>query len=112
MQCLLEIINRTPAELPASIDAEIRKRAARLEHYYKPLLGCRVTVEAPAAHHRQGAYDVLIDIRLVGAELLVSQQKTAELSAAVRDAFDAARRQLEDYARQQRGDVKRHGEHL
>jgi len=27
---------------------------------------------------------------------------------ALREGFDAARRQLEDYAREQRGDVKRH----
>jgi hypothetical protein len=28
----------------------------------------------------------------------------------VHEAFDAARRQLEDLARRQRGDVKRHGD--
>jgi hypothetical protein len=27
---------------------------------------------------------------------------------AIRDAFDASRRQLEDYVRRQRGDVKAH----
>ena len=106
----LELINRTHAELTPSIEEEIREKAAKLELYYSPIMGCRVTVEAPARHHRKGYYDVHIDITVKGAELPVNHQKSADIAIAVRDAFDAARRKLEDYARHQRGDVKRHEE--
>ncbi|MGH7966125.1 MAG: cold shock domain-containing protein [Candidatus Binatia bacterium] len=41
-----------------------------------------------------------------GAELVVTRQANADLLVAVRDAFHAAQRQLRDYARRQRGDVK------
>lgn len=110
MQRPLELINRTDAKLPAAIEAEIREKAARLELYYRPIMGCRVTVDAPVRHHRKGAYDVRMDINLVGAELSVSHQQSTDLAVAVRDAFDAARRRLEDHARHQRGDIKHHEE--
>src|SRR4030043_380004 len=34
--------------------------------------------------------------------------RNLDLAEAIRDAFDAARRKLEDFARKQRGDVKQH----
>jgi hypothetical protein len=42
-----------------------------------------------------------------GGELAVTRQHDEDLQVALRDAFRAARRRLEDYARTQRGDVKR-----
>jgi hypothetical protein len=45
-----------------------------------------------------------------GDEIVVSHTANAheQVDVAVRDAFDAARRQLQDHARKQRGDVKLH----
>jgi ribosome-associated translation inhibitor RaiA len=110
MQTPLELVNRTHADLPDVIEKEIINKAAKLEHYYSPIESCRVTVEAQDGHHRQGFYNVRIDIGLKGGELPATRQPPAELAVAVREAFDAARRRLQDHARQQRGTVKQHGE--
>jgi cold shock CspA family protein/ribosome-associated translation inhibitor RaiA len=72
-------------------------------------MSCRVVLELPARHQRKGKqYAVRIDLKVPGGELAVTREHDEDLQVAVRDAFDAARRRLEDYARRQRGDVKRH----
>ncbi|HKI85179.1 MAG TPA: cold shock domain-containing protein, partial [Thermoanaerobaculia bacterium] len=52
--------------------------------------------------------EVRVDLRVPGGDLLVERQNADELPTAIHQAFDAAKRRLEDYARRQRGDVKRH----
>ncbi len=95
--------------LPEAVEAEIREKAAKLETYYDGIIHCRVTVEAPVGHHRHGGpYTVRIDLTVPGTELVVNRQADEELPIAIREAFDAMRRRLEDYARHQRGSVKTH----
>jgi cold shock CspA family protein/ribosome-associated translation inhibitor RaiA len=109
MQRPLKITSRD-FPLNEAVEAEIREKCADLENYYQRLSGCEVTVHAPAIkHHRKGG-PFLVGIRLTvpGKELAVDRQAEEELSQAIREAFDAARRQLEDYAREQRGSVKTH----
>jgi cold shock CspA family protein/ribosome-associated translation inhibitor RaiA len=109
MQRPLKIISRD-FSLSAAVEAEIREKSAALENYYERLSGCEVTVRAPAIkHHRKGG-PFLVGIRLTvpGKELAVERQAEEELSQAIREAFDAARRQVEDYARELRGSVKTH----
>jgi hypothetical protein len=43
-----------------------------------------------------------------GAEIAIDHQKHEDARVAVRHAFDAAQRRLEDEVRVQRGDVKLH----
>lgn len=109
MQRPIRIMSRN-FELSAAFEEEIRAKAAALETYYSRLSGCEVTVEAPALeHHRKGGpYLVRIRLTVPGSELIVNRKLEEELSQAIREAFDAARRRLEDYAREQRGDVKTH----
>ncbi len=109
MQRPLRIISRDFA-LTEPFEAEIRQKAAALETYYPRLSGCEVTVRAPAIkHHRKGGpFMVSVRITVPGKELAVDRQAEEELSQAIREAFDVARRQLEDYAREQRGSVKAH----
>lgn len=96
--------------LSAAFETEIREKAAALDTYYPRISGCEVTVEAPAIiHHRKGGpFLVRVRLTLPGRELVVDHQEQEELSQAIREAFDAARRQLEDYARELRGAVKVH----
>jgi ribosome-associated translation inhibitor RaiA len=63
-----------------------------------------VTVEAPAIHHHHKGGPFIVSVRLTvpGAELVADHQDEQELSAAIREAFDAIRRQLEDHTRQLR----------
>ena len=90
----------------------IRQEAHKLEHYYPHIMSCRVVLELTARHQRKGRqYAVRIDFKVPGGELAVTHEHDEDLQVALRDAFDAARRKLEDYARVQRGDVKRHAPH-
>ena len=108
MQLPLQVTLRdiSPSE---AIEAYIRERAAKLEQFYDRIMSCRVVVEAPVRHHRKGGpYKVRIDLIVPGDELVVNRQVDEDLYVAIRDAFHAARRKLEDYARRQRGAVKVH----
>jgi cold shock CspA family protein len=87
---------------------DIRVKAGNLDTYHGNIISCRVVIEGPGRHHRQGPYAVRIDLTVPGTELVVDRQTDEDLYVAIRDAFDAARRRLEDYARRQRGDVKVH----
>lgn len=114
MQVPLEIrfhnIDRSPA-----VEAAIRERAEKLEQFADHIVSCSVTVEGgPHKHHRQGnLYTVRVDVRFPGGEVVASRDPSAHHShedvyVALRDAFKAARRQLQDRVRVQRGDVKPH----
>ena len=87
----------------------IREKANKLERYYPRIASCRVVLELGARHHKKGRqYSARIDLKVPGKEIAVTHEHDEDLQIALRDAFDAARRQLEDYARTQRGDVKHH----
>jgi ribosomal subunit interface protein len=94
----------------AAIEAAIRERASRLERWCDRIIRCRVLAEAPQRrHHRKGGpYNVRIDLTVPGDELVVNRQAAQDLYVAIREAFEVARRQLQDYARRQRGAVKAH----
>jgi ribosomal subunit interface protein len=110
----MEITFRHMEPSPA-VEARIHEKAEKLERFSAHLTSCRVVVEAPHEHKHQGKlFHVRIDLTVAGGELVVSRghhhQSHAheDVYVALRDAFDVARRQLEEYSRQQRGDVKAH----
>jgi cold shock CspA family protein/ribosome-associated translation inhibitor RaiA len=95
--------------LNGAIESMIRERAEALEKFYPRLIRCHVTIEGPGNHHRTGGpYDVKIDLSVPGKELVVTRQTGEDVTVVLRDAFDAARRRLQDFARRQRGDTKNH----
>ena len=88
--------------------ALIRKYAGQLDQYYDRITNIRIMVEVP--NRRMGepiAYHVRFDITVPGGEVLAGRRASPTLRTAVVRAFSAARRRLQDYARQQRGDVKK-----
>lgn len=94
-----------------AVEAKILDKARKLERFYDKISGCRVTVESPQRRHHQGKlFTVRIDLTVPGGELVVNRVENEDLYVAVRDAFDAAKRRLEEYAEKQRRDVKIHGE--
>ena len=101
-------------EPTAALDRSIRASVQRLDKYHPGILGCRVAVEAPHRHHRKGRpYRVRIDLTVPGKELVVGHHPQLspaheDLSVALRDAFRAARRELQTHACTRRGDVKQH----
>lgn len=94
-----------------AVDARIREKIAKLEQFCDRIMACRVAVESPQRRHHQGKrYTVRIDITVPGRELVVNRIENEDLYVAIRDAFDAANRQLEEHSRKRRGDVKNHEE--
>lgn len=87
----------------------IRERAEKLDRYYDHIMSCRVVLELAGRHKRHGKqFTARIDLKVPGGEIVINREHDEDVQVALRDAFDAARRKLEDYARDQRGDVKRH----
>ncbi len=91
----------------AALETAIRERAEKLDRFHPHVMSCRAVVEEAARHKNQGKlFVVRLDIKVAGAEIAVNREHSEDAFVAMRDAFDAARRQLEDQARRQRGDVK------
>ena len=108
MQRSIQITSRDFALTPATREL-IEERTAALELYFGRLTGCHVVIEAPVHHHRHGGpFDVRLDLRTPGGELSVNKQSADDLAVAIREAFAAARRRLEDHLRELRGEVKSH----
>jgi ribosomal subunit interface protein len=108
MQVPLQITVRNMDHSDA-LDQHIREKARKLEAFYANLIGCHVTVEELQRHKRQGRlFNVRIHLTMPGGEIAVNRDGDEDVYVALRDAFDAAKRKLEDYARKQRGDIKVH----
>ena len=126
----LQITFRHPAVPPAA-ESWIRSEAAKMQNFYSRILGCRVTIESPHQHRRFGGpYHVRIELIVPGGKLVIRHEPSLRTAArqtgerevrkclevrtphkylhqAINDSFKAAGRVLEDYARRQRGDVKK-----
>jgi cold shock CspA family protein len=117
----------------AEIEADIRERVAWLEQFYSGIVGCRIRIEVPHRHRHDGRHvHVRIEVTVPGgAPIVVSHEpslhgplkdaeeaehrKDSEVAGvhryarvAIHQAFDVARRLLQDFAREQRGVVKTH----
>jgi cold shock CspA family protein len=116
MQIPLEISYRD-VEKTEAIDTLIRDKAAKLEQVCNYITGCRIAVERPHSFVRKGnPYRFRIDITVPpGHEIVVSREpgdndKHDKLPKVIRDAFSAAKKQLQELVRKQRKDVKAHPE--
>lgn len=102
----------TFSDMPQSdaVEADIRQHAAKLDEFYDQIMSCRVTVKAPGRHKQQGKqYAVHVDLKVKGGEIASTRHHEHEdVHVAIRDAFDAIKRRLEDHARRQRGQTKPH----
>jgi ribosomal subunit interface protein len=113
MQLPLQVVFRNMGA-SAAIEAAVRERAAKLERFYDVIMSCRVVVELHHRHHHQGnLYHVRVDLKVPGGEIVASRgpgehHAHEDVYVAIRDAFDAVLRRLEDHARRRRGDIKRH----
>lgn len=92
-----------------ALETHIREKVKKLDEFFNHIMSCRVVVEMPHKHQRQGKhFNVRIDIGVAGGEIAVNRDHDEDVYVALRDGFDAAKRQLADYARKLRGDVKKH----
>lgn len=88
-----------------------------LETLSRDIVGCHVVVSQPHRHHRRGRlWAVRIDLVVPGADIVVNRTHRLDHAhedplVALRDAFAAARRRLEERLREERGEVKAHCMH-
>lgn len=84
----------------------LQERLAALDRFYQPILSKRIVFEGPVGHHQAGGpFAVNLYVDIPGRLITVTRQRSDDLHVAIRGAFDAAQRQLEDYARRQRPDL-------
>ncbi len=113
MKLPLQVVFRDMGASDA-IEAAVRKRAEKLERFYDYIMSCRVVVEMHHRHHHQGnLYHVRVDLKVPGEEIVASREPDEhhaheDVYVAIRDAFDAVLRRLEDHVRRRRGVVKAH----
>jgi cold shock CspA family protein len=97
------------------VRAVIEQHVADLEQRFGRVTACRVVLKAPGGHHRTGGlYEVNIRVALPnGREVNVGRtppadERHADLSFAINDAFRHARRRLQEHVRRLQGQVKQH----
>ena len=113
MQTSLRIAYRNMESSP-SLDERLQDEATKLERFHPRITACHVTVEAPH-QHKCGIFAVKLNVFVPGGEIIVTHHGPRnpaheDVYVAVRDAFAAARRRLEDVSNKMRGQVKQHGE--
>ena len=90
------------------IESEIRKRAGKLDTLCPGIISCHVVADIPHRHHQRGNnFRIRIDIKIRRDEIAVARDGSQkDLKLVLRQAFDVARRRLQEHASQRR-DVKR-----
>lgn len=97
-----------------AVEARIREKVDKLEQFFGHIVSCRVVVESINKQHHQGnLYNVRIDLAVPGQEIAITgvgpkNHAHEDIYVAIRDAFNALSRRLEDIARKFRGDTKLH----
>jgi ribosome-associated translation inhibitor RaiA len=103
----LQITYRGMSSSP-SVDELIAERANKLERFSERILRCHVIIDVPHRHQRQGRhFSVHLDVTTPLGSIVVtrdpaSDSEPRELASLVREAFDAAARQLEEETRRRR----------
>jgi protein required for attachment to host cells/ribosome-associated translation inhibitor RaiA len=96
-------------EASSTVHSAALKHVAKLGRKYGRIVSCRVTVEAPHRHHRKGRLFLAnVDLMLPGREITTkgtgkNKHAHEDVNVALRDAFDAAARQLQDHFRRKQG---------
>lgn len=104
--------------MPVDDDARqaVLDHVAQLERVWDRITGCHVVIAQPHRRHRSGRlYAVRVDIVVPGGEIVVNRDHHLDhahedVHIAIRDAFLAARRRLEDHVRRLRGTEKAHAD--
>ena len=97
-----------------AVEADIRKHAEKLEEFDARIQWCNVSVEALGKHQQKGRqYKIAVNLGLPGTTITANRAGPhdpahKDIYVAIRDAFGALGRQVEDHARIRRADVKTH----
>lgn len=113
MQVPLEITYRD-VEKTDALETLVHEKVAKLEQVCDRLNSCRVAIEKIHDRPSSGSpYRVRIDMTVPGQELVAESNpgegvQYLEVQPVIRNAFDAARRQLKAISERQRNRVKTH----
>jgi ribosomal subunit interface protein len=92
-----------------AIDASIKKRAEKLHQYYDRITFCKVAVAALQKNQHQGKlFQVNIELNVPGKMMVANRHshRNEDLYVAIRDSFNAIKRQLEEHIHKLREDNK------
>jgi ribosome-associated translation inhibitor RaiA len=88
-----------------AVEQRVREKAAKLAKHFERMNRCRVVLEAPhRAAERAKVYQIKIEMSVPGQPPIVVRHEregshaSEELSVAIRDAFEAALRKVDDMA--------------
>jgi len=111
----MDSLQITFRDFPTSeaLEDRVRHRAAKLYDLFPKITMCRVSLEAPNLRHQKGhRFLCRVDLVVPNAELIARNAEQSDVSenayAAVDEAFDEVARQLDEYSRRSRWDVKQH----
>jgi ribosomal subunit interface protein len=96
-----------------AVEKAIREKTEKLEQFSE-IMSCRVVVQMINKHQHKGTmYHISADITVPGGGIVVSRDHGIDHShediyVAIRDCFNAARRQLQDHQRKSHQKVKAH----
>ncbi len=99
-----------------AVRTNIEEKVEKLERVFDRITSCRVVVELPHRHKSKGKlFEINIELVVPGDVIVVNRTPSEahareDIYVALRDAFNTTRRQLEDYARKRRKEVKTHRE--
>lgn len=111
----VEVTFRNLDPSPA-IETLVRQKAAKLGQFASRLMNCRVVVALPNRRHQQGKiFAVTIELELPNGSLWINRtppmdHRHEDAHVAIQDAFDAAKRRLQDIGRKMDRRVKQHAE--
>ncbi|MDH5632088.1 MAG: HPF/RaiA family ribosome-associated protein [Gammaproteobacteria bacterium] len=97
-----------------AIENAIREKVSKLVAYYGDIISCHAVIESPHKHQHKGRhYHIKVSLSVPGKDIIVKrapEQRSAheDIYVAIRDAFDAAARQLKSYAERVHGQIKQH----
>jgi len=112
MQEPLQIAFHNMESSPA-LEQRVRELFTKLEHYCDEIISARVVIEAPHRQPHKGTLGISISIGVPGRDIVVKREQRIHEADnhnvwVLTEAFDAAGRQVEEYSRMRRHNVKAH----
>jgi ribosome-associated translation inhibitor RaiA len=101
-------------ESSTAVETRVRELANHLGVFSDRIQGCRVVLDSPHRHHHQGkVFAVKVQLNLPGEDVVVDMERPQrdgheDVYVVIRDAFDAAKRQLQARMASLRNEPNRH----
>ena len=95
-----------------AVSAAVWEYVEHIEKIYGRIMSCNVVISHPHRKHQKGGiYHVKIRLHMPGGDIFIDKEPEKnhaheDIYVALRDAFDSAKRKLEDFTRIREGRVK------